>query len=82
MLSVRLREKGRTRIEERKYSQLLNNDLIFVIKEHKERGGCGVKRVFFFFNLFLLGDIWTSYLEADGNDPEEETSLVKEKRLL
>lgn len=52
MLSVRLREKGRTRIEERKYSQLLNNDLIFVIKEHEERGGCGVKRVFFLIYFY------------------------------
>ena len=47
LLSVRLRTKGRTGIEESEQGQLLNNDLIIAIKEHKERGGCGVKRDFF-----------------------------------
>ena len=44
--SVRLRTIGRTGIEESEQSQLLNNDLITAIKEHEERGGCGVKRDF------------------------------------
>lgn len=44
-----------------------------------KKGGYGVKREFFFI---LMGDIWTSYLEADRNDPLEETSLIQERRPL
>lgn len=79
LLSVRLRAKGRTVIEESEQSQLLSNDSIFAVKEHEERGGCSVKRDFF---KILMGGIWTSYLEADRNDPVEETSLIQERRPL
>lgn len=34
-----------------------------------------------FFKI-LMGDIWTSYLEADRNDPVEETSLIQKRRPL
>lgn len=77
LLSVRLRTKGRTGNEESEQGQLLNNDLIIAIKEHKERGGCGVTRDF-----FLMGCFWTSYLEANRNDPVKETSLIQERRLF
>lgn len=61
LLSVRLRTKGRTGIEESEQGQLLNNDLIIAIKEHKERGGCGVKRDFFLnFNGIFLDIIFGS----------------------
>lgn len=38
------------------------------------------KRILFF--EFLIEDIWTSYLETDGNDPVEEISLIQERRQL
>lgn len=83
--SVDSRAKGRTGIEESEQRQLLNNNLIFAIKENKERGNSqgkmwSQKRILFF--EFLIEDIWTSYLETDGNDPVEEISLIQERRQL
>ena len=80
LLSVRLRTKGRTGIEESEQGQLLNNDLIIAIKEHKERGGCGVKRDFFLnFNGIFLDIIFGSWQKwpSKGNitDPREKAVL-------
>lgn len=58
MLSEGSRAKGRTGIEESKQSHVLNNDLIFAVKEN-ERRECGVKReLFLMFNGRYLGVIY------------------------
>lgn len=46
------------------------------------RGRYSVKKDFFLLLLFLMGDILTSYLEGDRNDPLEEVSDTRWETVL